>query len=196
MQTSIEFNAETRNGSGTGIARATRRAGMIPAIIYGLGRQHTIAVSSKEFVKEYLKGGIMSKLATINLDGKKVNVITRDVQIHPVTDNPIHIDFQQIDEAKPIKVSVRIKVLNEQKCASIKRGGVLNIVLRQAKFYCLPSQLKTSIEVDITDLKIGQSVHINDIELPEGMTPVNKSNFVILSIAGRTEETSEEQQSA
>jgi large subunit ribosomal protein L25 len=196
MQTSIEFNAETRNGSGTGIARATRRAGMIPAIIYGLGQQHTIAVSSKEFVKEYLKGGIMSKLATINLDGKKVNVITRDVQIHPVTDNPIHIDFQQIDEAKPIKVSVRIKVLNEQKCASIKRGGVLNIVLRQAKFYCLPSQLKTSIEVDITDLKIGQSVHINDIELPEGMTPVDKSNFVILSIAGRTEETSEEQQSA
>ena len=196
MHTSIEFNAETRNGSGTGIARATRRAGMIPAIIYGLGQQHTIAVSSKEFVKEYLKGGIMSKLATINLDGKKVNVITRDVQIHPVTDNPIHIDFQQIDEAKPIKVSVRIKVLNEQKCASIKRGGVLNIVLRQAKFYCLPNQLKTSIEVDITDLKIGQSVHINDIELPEGMTPVNKSNFVILSIAGRTEETSEEQQSA
>lgn len=196
MQTSIEFKAETRNGSGTGVARATRRAGMIPAIIYGLGQQHTIAVSSKEFVKEYLKGGIMSKLATLDLDGKKVNVITRDVQIHPVTDNPIHIDFQQIDEAKPIKVSVRIKVLNEQKCASIKRGGVLNIVLRQAKFYCLPSQLKASIEVDITDLKIGQSVHINDVKLPEGMTPVDKSNFVILSIAGRTEETSEEQQSA
>lgn len=196
MQTSIEFKAESRNGSGTGVARATRRAGMIPAIIYGLGQQHTIAISSKEFVKEYLKGGIMSKLATLNLDGKKVNVITRDVQIHPVTDNPIHIDFQQIDEAKPIKVSVRIKVLNEQKCASIKRGGVLNIVLRQAKFYCLPSQLKASIEVDITDLKIGQSVHINDIKLPEGMTPVDKSNFVILSIAGRTEETSEEQQSA
>lgn len=196
MQTSIEFKAESRNGSGTGVARATRRAGMIPAIIYGLGQQHTIAISSKEFVKEYLKGGIMSKLATLNLDGKKVNVITRDVQIHPVTDNPIHIDFQQIDEAKPIKVSVRIKVLNEHKCASIKRGGVLNIVLRQAKFYCLPSQLKASIEVDITDLKIGQSVHINDIKLPEGMTPVDKSNFVILSIAGRTEETSEEQQSA
>lgn len=196
MQTSIEFKAETKNGSGTGAARSTRRSGMIPAIIYGLGKQYTIAISSKEFLKEYLKGGIMSKLATLNVDGQKIHVITRDVQIHPVTDNPIHIDFQQIDEAKPIKVSVRIKVLNENKCASIKRGGILNIVLRQAKFYCLPSQLQTSIEVDISELRIGQSVHINDIKLPEGMTPVNKSNFVILSIAGRTEESAEEGKAA
>jgi large subunit ribosomal protein L25 len=196
MQTSIEFTAETKHESGTGAARSTRRSGMIPAIIYGLGKQYTVAISSKEFLKEYLKGGIMSKLATVNVDGKKIHVITRDVQIHPVTDNPIHIDFQQIDEAKPIKVSVRIKVLNENKCTSIKRGGVLNIVLRQAKFYCLPSQLKTSIEVDISELRIGQSVHINDIKLPEGMTPVNKSNFVILSIAGRAEEAGEEGKAA
>lgn len=196
MQTPIEFKAETRKESGTGAARAARKSGMIPAVIYGLGQQHAISVSSKEFLKEYLKGGIMSKLATVDLGSKKIQVITRDVQIHPVTDNPIHIDFQQIDEAKPIKVSVRIKVLNENKCASIKRGGVLNVVLRQAKFYCLPKQLKTSIEVDIADLKIGQSVHINDVNLPEGMTPVNKSNFVILSIAGRADESEDEQKTA
>ncbi len=188
MQTSIEFNAEIKHGSGTGIARSARRSGMIPAIIYGSGTQYTIAISSKEFLKEYLKGGIMSKLATLNFDGKKINVITRDVQIHPVTDNPIHIDFQEIDANKPIKVSVRIKVLNEHKSASIKRGGILNIVLRQVKFYCLPSQLQTSIEVDVSELRIGQSIHINDIKLPQGMSPVNKSNFVILSIAGRAEE--------
>ncbi len=193
MQTSIQFKAENRISTGTGSARAVRRSEKIPAIIYGLGKDHKIEILSKEFLKEYLKGGISSKLATIDLDGKKINVITRDVQVHPVTDNPIHIDFQQIDEAKPIKVSIRLKVVNEQKCVSIKRGGVLNIVLRQAKFYCLPQHIKSFIEVDIANLKIGQSIHINDIKLPEGVIPVCKTNFVILSIAGRADESDETQ---
>jgi large subunit ribosomal protein L25 len=188
MQKSIQFRAENRGHTGTGSARAARRLEKIPAIIYGLGQEHKIEISSKEFVKEYLKGGISSKLATIELEGKKINVITRDVQVHPVTDNPIHIDFQQIDPTKQIKVSIRLKVVNEQKCVSIKRGGVLNIVLRQAKFYCLPQHIRSSIEVDISNLKIGQSIHINDINLPEGIIPVNKSNFVILSLAGRADD--------
>lgn len=194
MQTSIEFKAESRNKSGKGPARAVRRNEHIPGIIYGSGEEHKISIASKDFIKEYFKGGIASKLATIDLNGKKIPVITRDVQIDPVTDNPIHIDFQQIEENKPIKVSIRIKVINEQKCASIKRGGVLNVVLRQAKFYCLPRNLKSTIEIDISDLKIGQSVHINDIQLPEGVMPVDKSNFVILSIAGRADDTNEESQ--
>ena len=196
MQTSIEFKAGTRNESGTGQARAIRRSGMIPAIIYGLGQENMISISSKDFVKEYLKGGIMSKLATVDVDGEKIYVIIRDVQTHPVTDNPIHIDFQRIEALTHIKVSIRVKVLNEQKSASIKKGGMLNIVLRQIKFYCLPSQIRHIIEVDVADLRIGQSVHINDIKLPEGMLPVDKSNFVGLSIAGRTEESAEEAQTA
>ena len=196
MQTSIEFKAETRQGSGKGQARATRNVGMIPATIYGLGQAHIIAIPFKDFTKEYLKGGLMSKLATINLDGQKINVITRDVQLHPVTDNPLHIDFQQIEESKPVKVVVRLKVINEQKCASIKRGGVLNIVLRQIKVYCLPNQIQHAIEIDITEMRIGQSIHINDISLPIGMSSVNKSNFVILSIGGGIEDTNEETQTA
>lgn len=187
----IEFNAKTKDSSGTGVARAMRRSGMIPAIVYGLGEQHKIALSLKEFSKEYYKGGITSKLASLNIDGKKINVITRDVQTHPVTDIPMHIDFQQIDHNKLIKVSIRIKILNENKCVGIKRGGVLNIVLRQAKFYCLPKQIQTSIEVDVSNLHIGQSIHINDVTLPEGMIPVDKSNFVILTVTGRTEEEEE-----
>jgi large subunit ribosomal protein L25 len=194
MQTSIQIKAENRSQTGTGSARAARKSEKIPAIIYGFGQEHKIEISSKEFMKEYLKGGISSKLATIDLDDKKMNVITRDVQVHPVTDNPIHVDFQQIDEAQPIKVSIRFKVTNEQKCFAIKRGGVLNIVLRQAKFYCLPRYIKSSIEIDITHLKMGQSIHINDITLPEGVTPVNKANFVIVSIAGRADDASDDGQ--
>ena len=196
MQTSINFKAENRSHTGTGSARAARRSEKIPAVIYGLGQEHKVEISSKEFVKEYLKGGISSKLATIDLEGQKINVITREVQVHPVTDNPMHIDFQQINESQPIKVSIRLKVVNEQKCVSIKRGGVLNIVLRQAKFYCLPQHIKSSIEVDISNLRIGQSIHINDIKLPEGITPVSKSNFVIVSIAGRADDTSDDGQGA
>lgn len=194
MQTSIQIRAESRSQTGTGSARAARRSEKIPAIIYGFGQEHKIEISSKEFVKEYLKGGIASKLATIDLEGKKINVITRDVQVHPVTDNPMHVDFQQIDENHPIKVSIRLKVINEQKCLSIKRGGVLNIVLRQTKFYCFPKYIKSSIEVDIANLKMGQSIHINDIILPEGITPVSKSNFVILSIAGRADDAADDAQ--
>lgn len=191
MQTSIEFKAESRNKSGTGPARAARRNEMIPAVIYGLGKEHKILVPFKAFVKEYMKGGIASKLAAIDLEGQKIHVITRDIQVHPVTDNPMHIDFQQIDANQPVKVSIRLKVVNEQKCVSIKRGGVLNVVLRQAKFYCMPNNLLSTIEVDIADLKIGQSIHIQDLKLPEGITPVDKSNFVILSIAGRVEDSNE-----
>lgn len=194
MQTSIQIKAESRSHTGTGSARAARRSEKIPAIIYGFGQEHKIEISSKEFIKEYLKGGISSKLATIDLEGKRITVITRDVQVHPVTDNPIHVDFQQIDENEPIKVSIRLKVTNEQKCLAIKRGGVLNIVLRQTKFYCLPRYIKSSIEIDIANLKIGQSIHINDIALPEGVTPVSKSNFVIVSIAGRADDTGDDSQ--
>jgi large subunit ribosomal protein L25 len=106
-----------------------------------------------------------------------------------VTDKPRHIDFQQIDPNKPVKVSLKVKILNENKSAAIKRGGVLNLVLRQIKVYCLPSQIHQKIEVDVANLKLGSSLHINDINLPEGVMPLDKSNFVILSIAGRVDET-------
>lgn len=190
----MEFKAEYRTKSGSRSAQATRRSEMIPAIIYGLGEEHKISVPFKEFSKEYFKGNIAAKTLTVNLDGKKITVVTRDIQLHPVTDKPIHVDFQQIDENKPIKVRIQFKVVGEQKCIGIKRGGVLNIVLRQAAFYCLPSHMKPSIDIDISNLRIGQSIHINDLLLPENIVPVSKSNFAILSIAGRADDAAEEAQ--
>jgi large subunit ribosomal protein L25 len=189
MQSSVEFKAEMRNLAGTGPARATRREGKIPATLYGLGKEYNIALVEKDFIKEYEKGNISSKVLNINLDGRVISVITREVQIHPVTDKPRHIDFQQIDPNKPVKVSLKVKILNENKSVAIKRGGLLNLVLRQIKVYCLPSQINQKIEVDVANLKLGSSLHINDINLPEGVMPLDKSNFVILSIAGRVDET-------
>jgi len=196
MQNSVEFKAEMRNLAGTGPARATRREGKIPAVIYGLGQEYNIALVEKDFVKEYEKGNIGSKVININLDGKIISVITREVQSHPVTDRPRHIDFQQIEEQTPVKINLKVKILNEAKSTAIKRGGLLNLVLRQVQVYCLPSQIHQKIEVDVADLKIGSSLHINDIKLPEGVTPLDKSNFVILSIAGRADETEGEEQAS
>ncbi len=193
MKTSITFQASIKAGAGTGNARAIRRQGMIPAIVYGLGSEYMLSLSAKDFIKEYSKGGILSKLVTLSIDGQKtLHAITRDVQIHPVTDKPLHVDFQQIDEQKPIKVSICVKVINEQKCIGIKRGGVLNIVQRHIEFYCLPTELKPYIEIDIADLRIGQSIHINDVALPKNMVPINKTNFPILSIAGRADDSEEQ----
>lgn len=191
MHTPITLKTETREFSGKGSARAARKSGLIPAIIYGFNKEDSISISAKDFQKEYLKGGIMSKILKLQVKDQEVSVIARDVQIHPVTDNPIHVDFQRVEEDKPIKVVVRLRAVNEQKSAAIKRGGVLNVVCKRAKFYCLPSELRSTIEVDVSKLKIGQSIHISDLELPAGLTPVDKTNFVILSIAGRSDDSSE-----
>jgi large subunit ribosomal protein L25 len=190
MQTSITIQTTAKTGAGTGNARAVRKQGMIPAIVYGLGKEYMLSLPSKEFIKEYNKGSILSKLVAISIDDQEViHAITRDVQLHPVTDELLHVDFQQIEENKPIRISIRVKVTNESKCVGIKKGGLLNIVQRSISFYCLPSQIKPYIEIDISDLHIGQSIHINDITLPENMVPTSKSNFPILSIAGRADDT-------
>ena len=193
MQTVLSFQATIKNSSGKGIARAVRREGMIPAIVYGLGKQYMLSIGQKEFYKEYVKGGILSKLISLKTEDGIINAITREVQIDPVSDQPIHIDFQQIDENKPIKLAVHIKVKNENKCIGMKKGGILNIVQRSAKFLCMPDQIKSFIEIDISDLQIGQSIHINDVKLPNNMVACDKTNFPILSISGRARETEEEE---
>jgi large subunit ribosomal protein L25 len=197
MQNSVEFKAEMRNLAGTGPARATRREEKIPAVIYGLGKEYNIALIEKDFIKflgDYEKGKTDSKVLNIKLDSQVIPVIIRDVQRHVVTDRPLHIDFQQIDPNILVKVNLKVKVLNEAKSTAIKRGGSLNLVSRQIRVYSLPSQIHQKIEVDVTDLKIGSSLHINDIKLPEGVTPLDKSNFVILSITGRADESEGEEQ--
>jgi large subunit ribosomal protein L25 len=116
------------------------------------------------------------------------------VQTDPVTDNPIHVDFQLIKENVPIKVAVRVKVINKDKSPGIKRGGILNIVRKYISLNGIPKNIPEYLEIDIAGFEIGRNVHINDIVLSEDVVPVDKNNFTILTIAGRVEEKEEEQE--
>ncbi|WP_236870492.1 50S ribosomal protein L25/general stress protein Ctc [Candidatus Bandiella numerosa] len=191
--TELALIGEEKKGSGTGSARALRKEGKISAIIYGFDENHMISLIYKDFLKEYQKGNLSSRLLEVKLGKKILKVISREVQTDPVTDNPIHIDFQLIKENIPVKVAVRVKVINKDKSPGIKIGGILNIVRKYISLNCIPQNIPEYLEIDISGFEIGRNVHISDLVLPEGVVPVDKDNFTILTIAGRVEEKEEEQ---
>ena len=177
--TDLMLIGEEKKGSGTGSARALRSEGKIPAVIYGFNENHMISLVYKDFLKEYQKGNLLSKLLDIKFGKKTLKVIPREVQTDPVTDNPIHVDFQLIKEDVPIKVAVRVKVTNQDKSPGIKRGGILNIVRKYISLNGIPKNIPEYLEIDISGFEIGRNVHINDIVLLKDVVPVDKDNFTV-----------------
>lgn len=166
---------------------AIRSSNLIPAIVYG-GSNQMVSIDGKEFTRNYLAGHLSSAVVELDMPDRKIAVIVRDVQFHPVTDKVIHVDFQEVFNDKLLKILVPVHVHNTDRCNGIKRGGVLNMVLHRIAFRCLPENIPNAINVDIKDLEIGSVVHINDLQLGNRLFPVDKGNFAILSIAGRVEE--------
>jgi large subunit ribosomal protein L25 len=186
----IKFSAEPKSSAGTGSSRAARRDNRVPAVVYGgNAAPEMVSLLRNEFIKEYQKGSINTKLIELDVAGRKFTVLSKEVQMDPVSDMPIHVDFLRVDKDTKIKVSVALRVINEEKSPGIKRGGVMNIVNRHIDFMCSPFNIPHHIEIDIAELEIGQNIHISDVKLSEGVEPVDSSNFTVLSIAGRTEES-------
>jgi large subunit ribosomal protein L25 len=200
MQEMLVFSAERKKGIGRGVARELRRTGRIPAIVYERGGDNImISLAAKDFLKEYLKGGIQSRLVELDIEGVKIAAVPKEVQTDPVSDEPKHIDFQKVNKDSAVKVAVRVKVINADKCIGVKKGGVANIVYRSIHCYCNPYNIPRSIEINIENLEIGRSIHIGDVSLPESVKPIDRTNFVLVSVSGRaTEESksSEESDSA
>jgi large subunit ribosomal protein L25 len=192
MSKSIQIKAEQKTNTGKGVARAIRREGKVPAIIYG-GKNNPLMVSlsTNEFLKEFKKGNIQAKLFEIELDGKIITAIPREIQLDPVKDIPIHADFQEVSKDTLVKVAIHVKIINDDKSPGIKRGGALNVVARTVLVYCHPTNIPDHIVVDVGTLEIGQNLHINDISLPTGLTPVDSTNFPIVSVSGRSAEVEE-----
>ncbi|MDJ1304847.1 MAG: 50S ribosomal protein L25/general stress protein Ctc [Candidatus Midichloria sp.] len=188
MTEMIVFTAEIKESKGKGAARALRRNDRIPAILYGGKEDVMLSLIAKDFFKEYSKGNMQSRLVELHLGNKKITAIPRDVQINPVIDFPEHIDFQEVGKDTEIKVAVHVRIINDDKCPGIKKGGVMNVAQRTINFYCHPSSIPSSIDVNVANLEIGQNLHINDLQLPTGVRPVDPHNFAILSISGRAEE--------
>lgn len=194
MTSPIEFNINIRESAGKSIARSLRNQNQLPIIVYG-GKSGDVkaSIATNEFVKTYQQGGILTKLALLKADKKEIKAIAREVQTDPVSDLPIHVDFQEVSEGTLVKVNLPVHVYGEEKCPGLKRGGVMNIALRYVLCNCNPESIPEYISVNLEGMQIGQNKHIEDIELPEGVTPIDESNFTLVSVSGRVEEKEEEE---
>lgn len=178
-------SAELRDRAGKGAARATRRAGRVPAVIYGDKKEPTlITLDPKEIDRHIHKKGFFATLLDVEVGGTKHRVLPRDVQFDVVTDRTLHVDFQRVSKDTKIHVNVPVVVRNEAAAPGLKRGGVLNIVRHEIEFICAPDSIPQMIEVDLTGLEVGASVHISAVKLPAGATPaIRDRDFTVITIA-------------
>ncbi len=182
------LKAEVRERSGKGAARATRRAGKIPAIVYG-GNQPPlkIAIDAKELLRAMQQPRFFSTVLDLDLGDHIEHVLPREAQYHPVTDRPLHVDFVRAASGSRVTVAVPVRFINESECPGLKRGGVLNIVRREVELVCPADAIPTEIVADLKGFDIGDSVHIRHVSLPEGVRPRStERDFTIASIVPPT----------
>jgi len=198
MAAATELKAQARAGVGKGAARALRRQGLVPAVIYGDKKPPVgVAIAYKDAHKSIYAGGFLSHVITLDIDGEKHRVIPRDYQLDPVKDFPIHIDFLRVGAGTKLTVDVHVTFVNELASPGIKRGGVLNIVRHTVELSCPADAIPDHITVDLTGKEVGDSIHISAIELPAGVTPViRERDFTIATIAAPSGLRSEEAEAA
>ena len=199
MQDIGELQVEARDENGKGAARAIRRQGRIPAVVYGHDMPaRSISLSRRDLEQELARGGFMNRLLNLKLEDKSQRVLPREVQFHVVTDAPIHVDFLRLGEDAELNIMVPVIFLNEEESEGLRRGGVLNVVRHEIEVMCRADAIPESIEVDLTGLDIGDSIHISAVALPDGVAPtITDRDFTIATIAApslRPEDEEEEEE--
>lgn len=182
----IVLSVDVRERTGKGGAREARRQGFVPGVLYG-GDQNPVSISLKhnELIKAINSGKFLANMITIDHKGEKQTVFTRDVQFDPVKDLPLHVDFQRVSAKDIITVEVSVHFINDEDAPGIKRGGVLNIVRHAIEVNCPAGSIPESIEVDISGMDIGDSVHISSVTLPKGVEPtITDRDFTIATMQG------------
>jgi large subunit ribosomal protein L25 len=179
------MQAELRERVGKGSARATRRAGRVPAVVYGLGQAPTsISLPFNILQREVNTGRFENTIFELEIGKETERVIPRDVQLDLITDFPIHVDFLRISRDTKVSVNVVANFLNEGDCEGLSRGGVLNVVRHEIELLCPADSIPEQIEIDLAGLDIGDSVHISDVSLPDGVEPtITDRDFTIATIA-------------
>lgn len=182
------ITVELRDRVGKGAARAARREGLIPGVVYGdKTPPQPITVDRKQMDKLLQQPGLFNTLYELQTGDKKQQVLPRDVQLDVVTDVPLHVDFLRLSDATEITINVPVVFLNEEECEGLKQGGVLNIVRHQIEVRCLAAAIPPSIEVDLTGAEMGDSIHISAVTLPDGVAPtITDRDFTIVTIAAPT----------
>jgi large subunit ribosomal protein L25 len=181
----ISLSAEPRERAGKGAARATRRAGRVPAIVYGDKKDPVlISLEPRELGRALARPGFFAHLIDLKVDGTTQRTLPRDVQYHPVTDAPIHIDFLRVGAGAQVTVAVPVVFINHDRAPGLRRGGILNIVRHGIELLCSVDNIPERIVVDLDGLDIGDSIHIGAIEIPEGTRSViHERDFTIATIA-------------
>jgi large subunit ribosomal protein L25 len=171
MSESFKLAAEFRAKAGKGASRAIRREGRVPAVIYGAGEAATpIHVEEKILVRQLHTGHFMNAIVELELDGKTVRTLPRDVAFHPVTDRPIHVDFLRLTGNEVVTVTVPVHFVDQEQSA-IKQGAMLNIVAHELKLDCAPDVIPDDITISLAGLQVGATIHIADVKLPAGVKP-------------------------
>jgi large subunit ribosomal protein L25 len=188
MASFTTIQAEARELAGKGAARATRRAGKVPAVIYGAKQAPTlIALDPREVMRELVRGGWRSRLYEVKVGGDTTRALIRDVQFHPVSDKPEHVDFQRLAAGQPIRVAVAVSFLNEATSVGLKRGGVLNVVRHSVEVLCDPDHVPEHFEADLSTLDINDNIRFSDLKGTGDSKPtIADRDFVIATVVAPT----------
>jgi large subunit ribosomal protein L25 len=190
------ISVSRRENVGKGAARAARRAGIIPAVVYGTEAEPiSVGIQELELNRLIKQTGFFSQLFQLDVEGDKMNVLARDLQVHPVTDRAMHVDFLRVAANATITVSVPAAFINEDECPGLREGGILNVVRYDIEVSCRPDAIPEQIEVDLTGFQVGDSIHISAVSLPNGVeVTITDRDFTIATIAAPTKvvETAEE----
>jgi large subunit ribosomal protein L25 len=183
MTTVKELKATTRPQNGKGAARAVRRTGRVPGVIYGNQQPPvSISVDAAELKQRILAGRFLTTLYDLDIEGNKHRVIPRDFQLDPVREHPVHVDFMRLGEGAAIRVRIPIHVINVDLSPGVKRGGTVNIVTHALDVVCPADQIPEAIEVDVSGLEISHSKHLSDVKLPASVRPVVHADATLVTI--------------
>ncbi len=189
MAKQYELSAMKRERAGKGVARALRRENKTPAVIYGDNKDPvTISISTKEANLEYNKAHMFTSICELDLEGTKMKLLARDVQLHPVSSNVLHVDFLRVTDKTTITVAVPVAFTNQDSCKGLLAKGILNVVRYEVEVDCKAVAIPDEITVDISDFDIGDSIKISAAIMPDGAKPtISDRDFTLAAIVAPRE---------
>jgi large subunit ribosomal protein L25 len=198
MSEQLVLPAEARDRAGKGASRALRREGRVPAVVYGEKQEPlSVHVEEKLLSKMLSSGHFMNSVVMVDFEGKPQRTLPKAVDFHPVTSRPIHVDFLRIGEHTKVHVGVPMRFDNEEESPGLKKGGVLNVVIHELEIVCDAASIPNEIHVPLDGLEIGDSIHISEVKLPEGVEPANKDeDFTVATIVAPSAMKAEEEEAA
>src|ERR671913_67574 len=183
MSETKQIEAVARDRAGRGAARAVRRQGQVPAVIYGGGEAaQAIALDFSQTKQLIFAGHFLTTVFEIDVDGRKTRAIPRDYQLDPVRDFPVHVDFLRLSEGQAIKVVVPVHVVGQDRSPGVRRGGTVQVVEHSVELLVPSDAIPDYVEASVADLDIGSSIHLSDITLPTGAKATSQENVTLLPV--------------